>query len=72
VDRPVGFPWRDYRRFCLGVLRWSPLDFWQASVWDVMDAYDGWAISKGVKKQEPEKLTPDDVRELKRMMEEHD
>lgn len=45
------FPWREYRRFCLGVLGWSPADFWKATVWDVADAYEGWAQANGIKKK---------------------
>jgi hypothetical protein len=35
-----------------------------------MDAHDGWAAANGVKKEQSNKLTPDDVRELKDWMDE--
>lgn len=52
------FPWREYKRFCLGVLRWSPAEFWQASVWDVAEAYEGYALSKGIKKKNDPSMYP--------------
>lgn len=72
MGRPARFPWREYRRFCLGVLRWSPREFWDSSVWDVIEAYEGFAAYKGVKENRETSLTPEDVRELKRMMDQHE
>lgn len=39
----------------------------RASVWDVCDAWDGYALSKGIKKQG--RLSEDDVAELRRELE---
>ena len=39
----------------------------RATVWDVCDAWDGYALSKGIKKQG--RLTDDDVAELRRDLE---
>ncbi len=71
-ERPLRFPWRDYQRFCLGVLRWSPSDFWRATVWEVAEAYEGYALSKGIKKQTKTSLTEDDVSELRAWMDEYE
>ncbi|WP_435007982.1 hypothetical protein P12x_005248 [Tundrisphaera lichenicola] len=48
----------------------QPSEFWGADTWTVMDAYDGYAMSKGVKIGNSDKLTKDDIEELNRMMEE--
>jgi hypothetical protein len=50
-------------------LRWSPSDFWGATTWEVADAYEGYAISKGIKK--PSNLHDDDIAELKEMIKKH-
>jgi hypothetical protein len=52
------------------VLLWSPADFWAANVWDVTDAYDGWAQANGVAKDTQSKLSEDDVQELRTLIEE--
>lgn len=49
----------------------APSEFWRSNPWDVMDAYDGWALANGVKTEDESKLTAGEVRELKRMMEKH-
>ena len=66
------FPWTQYRRVCLGVLRMPPSEFWGTDTWTVMDAYEGYAQSKGVAAAGGEKLNKDDVEELNRMMEAED
>jgi hypothetical protein len=38
---------------------------------DALDAYDGWAISKGIKKNGTP-LTAEEIDELRQLMEEHD
>ena len=62
------FPWKQYRRVCLGVLRMPPSEFWGTDTWTVMDAYEGYAASKGVTVAGDEKLTTSDIEELNRMM----
>ncbi len=47
----------------------QPSEFWGTDTWTVMDAYDGYAISKGIKVASDEKLTNNDIEELNRMME---
>src|SRR5262249_234493 len=47
-ERPGGFPWAEYQRVCLGVLRWPPPAFWESTTWEVMHAWEGYAQSKGV------------------------
>ncbi len=32
------------------MLRWSPSDFWSATVWDITDAFNGYTKSKGAAK----------------------
>ena len=49
----------------------QPSEFWHCDTWTAMDAYDGFAISRGIK-QGGTSLTKDDIEELQRMMEEHD
>lgn len=46
----------------------QPSEFWGADTWTVMDAYEGYAISRGVKRQEGRPWTKDDMDELERMM----
>ena len=67
----MGFPWREYKRFCLGVLRWPPSEFWKASVWDVAEAYEGYPLANGIKTNPKSALTGDDVTELRRMIDTH-
>jgi hypothetical protein len=47
-----------------------PSEFYGSDTWTVMDAYDGYAISKGVKKTESRPWTKEDVDEIDRMMKE--
>ena len=49
----------------------QPSEFWHCDTWTVMDAYDGYALSKGIKLNEGT-LTKDEIEELKRMMDEED
>ena len=37
------FPWEDAMALCLGVLRWSPQDFWRATPREVAAALSGLA-----------------------------
>jgi len=50
----------------------QPSEFWGADTWSVMDAYDGYALSKGIKQAEAEPLTKEEIEELQRMMKEED
>lgn len=54
------FPWRDYQQFCLGVLRWSPSDFWASNVWEIHEAWTGYAKSKGIIKSPKTGVFPDE------------
>ena len=58
MDEPARFPWQTYQEVCLGALRWPPPAFWQATTWDVMRAWEGYAASKGIKKQFDPALYP--------------
>lgn len=49
----------------------QPSEFWGTDTWTVMDAYEGYALSKGVNLNETA-LTKDDIAELKQMMDEDD
>lgn len=49
------------------MLRWSPREFLASNVWDVTDAWEGYALSKGIKKQN--RLDDDAVVELRRDLE---
>lgn len=49
----------------------QPSEFWATDTWTVMDAYDGYALSKGIKLN-ASSLTKDDIEELQRMMEEEE
>jgi len=54
------------------VLRWTPREFMAATVWEATEAYEGWAVSKGVKKPKKTGLTDEEARELMEWMsEEH-
>jgi phage conserved hypothetical protein len=46
MSRPQAFPWEDVMRLCLGLLRWSPVDFWRATPREVAAAFDGLAGGK--------------------------
>lgn len=58
MERPVRFPWKTYQEVCLGALRWQPSEFWKATTWDVVRAFDGYAAAKGIKKPHDERLYP--------------
>ena len=49
------------------MLRWPPAAFWASNVWEVDEAWEGYAMSKGIKK--PGKLSEDDVIEMRRELE---
>ena len=49
----------------------QPSEFWGSDTWTVMDAYDGYALSKGITPGETT-LTRDDIEELQRMMDEEE
>ncbi len=68
MDRPTRFPWAQYQQFCLGGLGWSPTDFWKATTWEVIRAYDGYALVNGITKQANKHLAPslEEFEELKR------
>ncbi len=51
------------------MLRWSPPDFWASNVWEVVEAWEGYAKSTGIKDNPKSALTEDDVIELRRMIE---
>lgn len=49
----------------------QPSEFWGADTWTVMDAYEGYAQSKGVDLNAGKTtLTKDDIKELKEWMNE--
>jgi len=50
-------------------LHWTPKAFWEASVWDVTDAYEGYAIANGIKKRI--NLTNDDITDLRKAIDAH-
>lgn len=50
------------------MLRWGPSDFWASNVWEVVEAWEGYARSKGIKENPKSSLTADDVTELRRML----
>ena len=39
----ITLDWHGYRTFCLGKLKWPPQIFWQASLWDIYDVFEGFA-----------------------------
>lgn len=48
----------------MGVLCWPPSEFWDATVWDLYCAIDGYQKSKGVYKG---RLSKDDIKRLKEL-----
>ncbi len=50
----------------------QPSEFWGADTWTVMDAYEGYAMSKGIKLDGQDDLTGDEIEELKRWMDEEE
>ncbi|TVR10469.1 MAG: phage tail assembly chaperone [Salinarimonadaceae bacterium] len=38
---PAAFPWEEAMAFCLGRLRWTPRDFWNATPRELAAALDG-------------------------------
>lgn len=55
-----------YAQVCMGILRWTPRDFWSATLWDVTQAIEGLRISNGGDRKKPQ-LTGNEVQELKRL-----
>jgi hypothetical protein len=49
------------------VLRWPPAAFWQSNVWEAAEAWEGYALSKGIKKQG--RISDDDAKEMRRELE---
>lgn len=41
MSEPPAFPWEDAMMLGLGVLRWSPQEFWHATPRELMAAWDG-------------------------------
>jgi uncharacterized phage protein (TIGR02216 family) len=41
LSEPSPFPWDEAMAFALGVLRWSPQDFWCATMRELCAAVDG-------------------------------
>lgn len=41
MSGPQAFPWEDIMRLCLGLLRWSPQDFWRATPREIVAAIEG-------------------------------
>lgn len=41
MSGPQPFPWEDAMRLGLGLLRWSPAEFWRATPREVMTALEG-------------------------------
>ncbi len=50
----------------------QPSEFWGTDTWSVMYAYDGYAISKGIKTIDKDPLTEGEIEELQQWMEEED
>ena len=50
----------------------QPSEFWGCDTWSLMDAYEGYAQSKGVKLESETRLTTDEIEELKQWMDEVD
>ena len=50
----------------MGVLRWSPSEFWRATPWDLYLAVEGWQESQGVTESPDVEaaITPDELRDL--------
>lgn len=46
----------------------QPSEFWGADTWTVMDAYDGYAISRGLQKPESRPWSEEEMDELERMI----
>lgn len=42
------------------MLRWGPQEFWASNVWEVMEAWEGYARSKGIKPAFNPKDYPDE------------
>lgn len=63
-SRTLRFPWRDYQRFCLGALGWTPQAFWQATAWEVAEAYEGYALKHGINRVPKTSLTAEDILEI--------
>lgn len=54
----------------MGVLGWSPTEFWRATPWDLYFAIDGWQESQGIE-QDPDTggiLTAAEVAELQELL----
>lgn len=47
----------------------QPSEFWAADTWTVMDAFDGYAMSKGVRTPDRQPWTQAEMDELDRMIE---
>jgi uncharacterized phage protein (TIGR02216 family) len=41
MSEPQAFPWDDAMTLALGVLRWSPAQFWRATPRELTAAWDG-------------------------------
>lgn len=49
-----------------------PSEFWGSDTWTVMDAYEGYAQSKGIKIGGEPKLTKEEIDELQQWMDEEE
>lgn len=62
-------------QWALGVLGWSPKQFWSSTPIELRCAIKGWKIANGVDEEVNDKgqsiLSKDDVDELKQLMEDH-
>ena len=60
MSEPSPFPWEEAMRFGLGVLRWSPEEFWRATPRELI------AAAQGLRGRAP--LTPPSARDLAGLM----
>ncbi len=53
----------------LGILGWTPTEFWQSTTYELYAAIEGWEESQGVEKEDdddPDKMTKEKMRDLMR------
>ncbi|MCB8820053.1 phage tail assembly chaperone [Microvirga rosea] len=47
MSAPPAFPWDEVMRFCLGILRWSPAEFWRSTPREVAAAFEAFTGGRG-------------------------
>jgi hypothetical protein len=50
-------------RIGMGVLRWSPSEFWHCTVPELYSALEGWQDAHGIERKHPG-MTPDELRTM--------